>query len=178
MANMAAHTFKGNNSGSAAAPSDLTATQLTAELNLFTSGLQGLVPASGGGTTTFLRADGSFATPSTGGSAGDINETSFSAANNQAAAVNLTGLAFANATVRSFEAQLSIYINATSSLYEVFTLRGIQKGSSWDLSVTSNGDNSGIVLSITSAGQVQYTSTNVSGFSSNTMKFRARTTSV
>jgi hypothetical protein len=63
LAQMPAHTFKGNNTGSTANASDLTATQLTAELNLFTSGLQGLVPASGGGTTNFLRADGTFATP-------------------------------------------------------------------------------------------------------------------
>jgi hypothetical protein len=33
----------------------------TALLNVFTSTLKGLVPASGGGTTTFLRADGTFA---------------------------------------------------------------------------------------------------------------------
>lgn len=39
----------------------LTATQVTACLNLFSSSLQGLVPASGGGTTNFLRADGAFA---------------------------------------------------------------------------------------------------------------------
>lgn len=32
----------------------------------FTSTDDGLVPASGGGTTTFLRADGSFATPASG----------------------------------------------------------------------------------------------------------------
>jgi hypothetical protein len=36
---------------------------LTALLNLFTSALKGLVPASGGGTTNFLRADGSWAEP-------------------------------------------------------------------------------------------------------------------
>ena len=40
-----------------------TATQITACLNLFSSTLQGLVPASGGGTINFLRADGSFAAP-------------------------------------------------------------------------------------------------------------------
>jgi hypothetical protein len=40
---------------------NLTATQATALLDVFTSALKGLVPASGGGTTTFLRADGTFA---------------------------------------------------------------------------------------------------------------------
>ena len=35
-------------------------------LNPFTSTLKGLVPSSGGGTSTFLRADGTFATPAGG----------------------------------------------------------------------------------------------------------------
>jgi hypothetical protein len=42
---------------------ELTPTQVTALLDNFTSLLKGLVPASGGGTTTFLRADGAFAAP-------------------------------------------------------------------------------------------------------------------
>ena len=53
-----------------------TATTLTAFLNPFSSSLQGVVPASGGGTTNFLRADGSWAAPSGSGTV-----TSFSAGN-------------------------------------------------------------------------------------------------
>jgi hypothetical protein len=41
----------------------LTGTQLTALLDAFTDALKGLVPASGGGTANFLRADGSWAAP-------------------------------------------------------------------------------------------------------------------
>jgi hypothetical protein len=68
LAKMAAHTFKGNNTASLADPLDLTATQLTAELDVFTSTLKGLVPgSSGGSTTTFLRGDGSWATPAGSG---------------------------------------------------------------------------------------------------------------
>lgn len=47
-------------------PSLLTAAQVTAFLNTFTSSLQGLVPASGGGTSNFLRADGTWAAPGGG----------------------------------------------------------------------------------------------------------------
>ena len=112
------------------------------------------------------------------GSAGDISETSFSAANNQVAAANVTGLAFANGTVRSFRAQVSIVIDATADLYEVVILEGIQKGASWDMAISSVGDNSNIVFTITAAGQVQYTSGNEAGFVSSTFKFRAETTSV
>lgn len=111
-------------------------------------------------------------------SAGDINETSFSAANNQAVAANVTGLAFANGVVRSFRTHVSVTIDATADLFEVFELNGIQKGADWDLAVSSVGDDSGIVFSITPAGQIQYTSTNLAGFVSDTMKFRAETTSV
>lgn len=47
----------------------LTNTQLTADINVFTSSLPGSAPASGGGTANFLRADGTWATPpSSGGS--------------------------------------------------------------------------------------------------------------
>jgi len=45
-------------------PEVLTGTQVTALLDAFTSVLKGLVPASGGGSTNFLRADGNWAVPS------------------------------------------------------------------------------------------------------------------
>lgn len=67
LANMSANTIKGNNTGGAAAPSDLTATQTTAMLDAFTSGAKGLAPASGGGTVNFLRADGTWTTPPASG---------------------------------------------------------------------------------------------------------------
>jgi hypothetical protein len=61
MATMVNNTVKGNVSGSTAAPSDLTTTQLTALVNTFSSTLSGAAPASGGGTTNYLRADGTWA---------------------------------------------------------------------------------------------------------------------
>jgi hypothetical protein len=67
-ANLAANSIQGNNTGSSATPLALTGTQTTAMLDAFTSTLKGLAPASGGGTTNFLRADGSWAAPSGGGS--------------------------------------------------------------------------------------------------------------
>jgi hypothetical protein len=78
LANMAANSIKGNNTGAAADPADLTATQVTAMLDAFTSGAKGLAPASGGGTTNFLRADGTWVAPpgggggSPGGASGEI----------------------------------------------------------------------------------------------------------
>jgi hypothetical protein len=56
-------TVLGNATGSTAAPAALTTQQLTGLCDLFTSALQGCVPASGGGTANFLRADGTWASP-------------------------------------------------------------------------------------------------------------------
>ena len=59
LANMVQATLKGREVGvGTGVPEDLTSAQATAILGLFSSTLQGLVPASGGGTLKFLRADG------------------------------------------------------------------------------------------------------------------------
>ena len=52
-------------------PEQLTGTEVTTLLDTFTSSLKGLAPASGGGTTNFLRADGTWAAPSGGGGGGN-----------------------------------------------------------------------------------------------------------
>ncbi|MBK9496884.1 MAG: hypothetical protein IPO08_20725 [Xanthomonadales bacterium] len=67
MANLAANSIIGNNTGSPSVPLALTATQATAMLDIATTALKGLVPASGGGTTNFLRADLTWAAPPGGG---------------------------------------------------------------------------------------------------------------
>lgn len=66
-AQVATGTIKGRVTAGTGNVEDLTGTQATTLLDTFTSALKGLVPASGGGTTTFLRADGTFATPSGSG---------------------------------------------------------------------------------------------------------------
>jgi hypothetical protein len=110
-------------------------------------------------------------------SSGDISETSFSITQNQLTQTVL-GFSFNNAIVRSFEAIASVSINATASLYEEFTIKGIQKGSNWFISISSIGDNCGVYFTINSSGQVLYTSPTYSGFVSGVIKFRALTTSV
>jgi len=49
---------------------ELTAAQITTLIDIFTAALKGSVPASGGGTTNFLRADGTWAAPGGGGAPG------------------------------------------------------------------------------------------------------------
>jgi hypothetical protein len=66
----------GRLSAGAGSPEELTGTQSTTLLDVFTSALKGVVPASGGGTTNFLRADATWAAPSGGGGAGlSISDT-------------------------------------------------------------------------------------------------------
>lgn len=97
LANVSTATFKGRTTAGSGSPEDLTATQATALLNTFTSTLKGLAPASGGGTTTFLRADGTWAVPSGGGGGTTVNTGSatldFGAApGSNEASVAVTGL--------------------------------------------------------------------------------------
>lgn len=68
LAQMANGTIKGRTTAGAGSPEDLTGAQATALLSTFTSAVKGLVPASGGGTTNFMRADGTWAAPPAGGS--------------------------------------------------------------------------------------------------------------
>jgi hypothetical protein len=73
LANMAAATFKARVTAATGDPEDITGTQATTLLDTFTSALKGVAPASGGGTTNFLRADGTWAAPpGGGGGSGDV----------------------------------------------------------------------------------------------------------
>ena len=69
LAPIATDSFLGRDTAGTGVPEVLSPAQATSLLDTFTSGAKGLVPASGGGTTKFLRADGSFAAPPGGGGA-------------------------------------------------------------------------------------------------------------
>jgi len=66
LAAVASGTIKGRSSAGSGAVEDLTGTQATALLDVFTAEAKGLAPAAGGGTTNFLRADGAWAAPPAG----------------------------------------------------------------------------------------------------------------
>jgi hypothetical protein len=67
LAQMPTLTIKGNNTGGTANALDLTVAQVNLILPAFTSTLNGLAPLSGGGTTNFLRADGTWTVPAGSG---------------------------------------------------------------------------------------------------------------
>jgi DNA-binding ferritin-like protein len=99
---------------------------------------------------------------------GDIAQTNFSFENNQSAAANVTGLVFDNLSVRSFVAEVAVERDTSS---EAFIFHGVNINGNFSMSQESVGDDAGVEFTITSSGQIQYTSTNgVAG----TIKFRAR----
>ena len=75
MQNMSAtNQFLGRITAGSGDVEELSASQATSILNVFTSSLKGLAPSSGGGTSTFLRADGTWAAPP--GGSGEANTAS------------------------------------------------------------------------------------------------------
>jgi hypothetical protein len=110
--------------------------------------------------------------------ASEIHSGSFDAANNQSSSTNVTGLSLANADFRSAKILISVYIDATADLHEVFTLDLIQTASGWDYSQSSLGDESNVDFSVNSSGQVQYTSGNESGYSSSVFKWNLQATAI
>lgn len=95
-------------------------------------------------------------------------QSQFAIANNQTTAANVTGLLFDKTVTKSFEVLFDIYrktdtalsqVNETGKIYGTYD----PVGDSWKVSANSVFDNSGVIFSITSAGQVQYKSSNISG---------------
>jgi hypothetical protein len=76
LADMLTARLKGRVTAGTGDPEDLTGTQATTLLDVFTSALKGLAPSSGGGTTNFLRADGTWAVPA-GGAGGAPVDASY-----------------------------------------------------------------------------------------------------
>lgn len=111
---------------------------------------------------------------------GDILQTTAAIANNQSSAANINGLSFDPGVVRGAVIEYTVYrvttgIGASESVETGTIYLGYRStANDWFISVVGGGG-AGVTFSITSAGQVQYTSTNFSGSSySGSIKFRAR----
>jgi len=94
----------------------------------------------------------------------DILETSAIISNNISSPTAISGFFFDPGTVRSFTATCSVYRSVTGSeMSEEINLVGLfTGGSGWLLQQDGIG-NAGISLTITTGGQVNYTSTNFAG---------------
>lgn len=94
----------------------------------------------------------------------DILESVASINNNISTPTDITGFFFDATTVRSFAVRGNIYrLDDAVESSEEFLLAGLYQGASgWVLTQEGMG-NAGVTFSITSIGQVQYTSTNNAG---------------
>lgn len=97
-------------------------------------------------------------------------DASASIANNQTTPADVTG--FNVSTANGFTATINVSIDATADRFETFNIQGVDSGANWDISIDSTGD-SGVLFSITPAGQLQYTNENYAGFNLGTFTFKA-----
>lgn len=96
------------------------------------------------------------------------NEFNQAIDNNQASPLSVTGLVFDKATIKAVQFDFEIYRQtASGSVMESGTcfLSHRTATDTWELSFDSKFDDSGVTLSVTSAGQVQYISDNLAGAS-------------
>lgn len=106
------------------------------------------------------------------GWASDTISTEFVIANNQSSPADVTGLLFTGSDTQSFFLEYFIYRKTTSTGATELASRGVAIGAfspvanSWEMSVGPQVGDAGVTLSITSAGQIQYTSTNITGTAS------------
>lgn len=91
-------------------------------------------------------------------------KTSFTLVNNQSSPANVTGLSFDKSVYRSFILTYQIYRSASGgqTRAENGLIMGITDGANWEISVSPsvtvpNTGDAGTSFTITSAGQIQYT---------------------
>jgi len=99
--------------------------------------------------------------------------------NNQPTPVNVTNLSFNTSDVLSFEVDFFITRifndgSGEETITENGTLSANFNGTLWQTSASSVGD-VGVDLTVNASGQVQYTSNDLTGHISSTMRYRGKT---
>jgi hypothetical protein len=95
----------------------------------------------------------------------DILPTQASINNNQSSFTNIPGFSFDTSEVIAINAEYIVNRSTTAPAQKVTEsgkIEGNYDGTSWTISISADGD-AGIELDITSAGQMQYKSTNITG---------------
>lgn len=110
------------------------------------------------------------------------SDTIFTLANNQTSATNVTNLLFDGISTRGFILDYSIYRQtdtALSGVAQVGQLRGVfnTQSSSWFMSDDFSGQDAGVIFTIQPSGQIQYTSTDITGANyTGTLRYAIRKT--
>jgi hypothetical protein len=123
-----------------------------------TAGTSGQVLVSAGGASAPMTWANVTTSP--------ISSGSFSGADNQAAAADVTDLVFASG---HFSLDIVVTVTATTSLVEFFKVHGVYNAATttWYLtSISVAGNNSLVAFTINGSGQVQYTGATYAGFTS------------
>ena len=114
-----------------------------------------------------------------------IIETIFNIANNQASPADITGLSFDPTKIGGFTIDYRVYRQTTgggaTELAEQGQLVGAYSpvAGTWEMTQGPDVGDAGLTFSITNAGQVQYTSTNITGTPSQSyIRFKARSTAL
>lgn len=102
----------------------------------------------------------------------DIINGTATIVDNISSPANISGFDFDITKVRGFVAEYSIYRASATPKSETGILMGNYNGTTWTLSRQAT-DDCGVTFTITSAGQIQYTSTSVGSLG--TLKFSAKT---
>ena len=136
LAQIATARIKGRVTAATGNVEDLTGTQVTTLLDTFTSTLKGLAPASGGGTTNFLRADGTWAAPPGGGGTPGGSNTQVQY-NNSGAFAGSANFTWDNTNSR-------LYVNGNVGIYNASPIYALSVGDGTSTrQVVINGLNSG-----------------------------------
>ena len=124
--------------------------------------------------TTLTTGTASFTNLTTGNlrvSGLNVNYNSFTGSNNVISSSDVTGFSIGS-SLNSFDSSLTVVVSLSgSTLYENFTLSGVRTASGWRLFVGQRGDSTGIRFTITSGGQLQYTSTNLANWISSEFRW-------
>ncbi len=107
----------------------------------------------------------------------DILQTTAPIANNVTTPTPISGFAFSTANVLSISSEYFItrtFDNGTSTVAESGTIIGSFDGSEFTISVESEGE-TGVEFDITNTGQVTYTSSDLTDYTTGSINFTAKT---
>lgn len=108
----------------------------------------------------------------------DLLLTSATLVNNQATPADISGLLFNVAQVEAVEVDFFItrtFDSGTSVTTERGKILGSYDGTTFSISTETDGGDTGVEITVTNAGQFQYTSSDLTNHTSSTIRFKAST---